>query len=788
MTIGSKERYLARGDSVAPGNGPREDVFGSTQLMSAGRFNQSQAAIASLSRFAATAWFNGGQTTEDRQGAIFTPIKVSPGIGSSFTITTSEDGGLEYDVNEYNITGFCTPRTGTGTRLIATNAFDWMFPVDNISTENIPFEDDPAKNYNIAIACSVVPARSEQNTRTGVYEWVEELAVMGISAVPETVTYDAILDQITLNFGIPIVLNILSGEGAQADSLAGRTAIAWKVAPLGDTSVSILSAIIAYTGTQNKIVLNGSFGQDPSGVSLVPEDYALAMLGPAVYSSTAFVRADLPGVAHLAYGRISSGGSFDHDAQTRIPHMYHLSQTIFQMTDPELSPNKSSIPRLSVGSLTHEPIGTPLFTVYNNARTGNDIAFQVKKGGALFGAISAQSTLAGFIEGSSGGELALIDGTDYSKRPFDLIDSEIAVELTCYGLHSDGRFLFTIEGDSTLPTGTIRVYDCEDLAGGFIAELAGIHIVTGASGDPLFDAFSSDGSYIALAINDSGNAARAVKAFKWDSLTLTITHEWTYTPAVNVKMNDVVCSNGAVYIAQDDSGATASMVRMPYDAGTGGAAVTVADADWTEVYSGAGINPNSVAAGGGYVIFGGEDTGVSNGQQVRVYLDSATKTLKSSQHLGSTFDMHPRMLACDGISIFSLDSAGKLRKNPVNPAVNTLHDEIAALSTITTGHMCMDQKWVYLLDSSPTGLIFVVDKNYQTGGSGWTHKVNKTELGVTDIFDVCSDGVRVFAGSFDAADSIASLMRPGQSPTVFRRNVAEDMATPYKWLAQPMES
>lgn len=793
MAIGNKERYLARGDSVSPGEGPREDVIGSTQLMSASRFSQVQATVASLSRFASSAWHNGGQQTFTRPGSLFTPIKVVAGTGSTVSFDLTDDG-TAWDVDNAYISGSCTAREGGvgAGDAIATPAIDWIFARADIDKTDIPFEDNAARNYNVGIACCVVPARAEQNPRTGLYEWTEELAVMGLSMIPATVTYSASLDKTTLLFGTGA--SLINGYVSAPNSLAGRTAVAWKADPLGDTSVSLIVGVVSFT-TENQIVISGSFGQDPSSVSLVATDYRVAVLGPAIFSSNPSLGgpSGVSGVAHLAYGRNSSGGSWDMDGQMRVPHAHLMLETLIEMTAPSVSsPDFISRPKISIAPSTNEPVGTPQLTVYENAnRTG--VLFQVKKGGALTGALGTFTDLATFVDVSAAGDLAVVDATDYTKMPFAELDSVIAAENECFGVHSDGKYLFTIEGDPGAPEAAITVYDAEDLAAGFIAQLTGQNVITGAAGNPIYTAFSADGAFIALAINDTGVTASGVKAYQWNSSNNTITHQWTYFTAPYAAINDIVCSNGAVYIVEDDDGAGGNNItRMPFDAGVGGATVTVADADWSSVY-GSNKNAVAVAAGGGYVVVTGETTGVGTGQQVRVFNDSAALVIVSTQNLGVLLNAHPRMLACDGVDIFLLDDTGGLWRLPVHPLVQAaVQAPISALSAITTGHLCIDHQFIYVLDASPTGVVVVVKKDYSGGNDGteqgWFGYVTKTNLAVDNIHDVCSDGVRVFVGNqdlVDGSDSIMSLNRPGQKPTIFRRNLASDATTPYKQLAQP---
>ena len=78
--LAEKEGYLARGDSVSPSAGPVEDVVGSTQLMSAGRFDVFAETQAAIRRFAATSWSQGG-LDNDGPGRLLTGAKVAAGIG-----------------------------------------------------------------------------------------------------------------------------------------------------------------------------------------------------------------------------------------------------------------------------------------------------------------------------------------------------------------------------------------------------------------------------------------------------------------------------------------------------------------------------------------------------------------------------------------------------------------------------------------------------------------------------------------------------------------------------------
>lgn len=372
-STGIKNGYLAKGDAISPtSQGPDEPVVNETTIMTASRFRQIQDANAEIRRFASTAQSHGGFDLAKR-GRTFNTAKVAAGTGSTFTVTPAV---AEYDTGGTQLAGHC-PKRAADTNVNAQPAVSFLLDTASSSLANVPYEASGGTDYNVGLAMSIVPSQSEANPRTGPqYEFVQETAVVGVTATPASVSYNAGLDLTTLT---------LSGEKllGDGDSLAGRAAMAWFIdsttgRPVAETAVAIVFGTITNPSGSNLLVVSGKFGQTTA--STTAADYRVCVLGPVVWSSVS-VDEDVDGVAHLAYG--NNSGGWDADNQRVYPTTYGLLENFVAMLPAsDTSPDLVSVPKVSIRPNDNEATSSPQLEVWKNA-AGTNIAFRVDKAGNI---------------------------------------------------------------------------------------------------------------------------------------------------------------------------------------------------------------------------------------------------------------------------------------------------------------------------------------------------------------------------------------------------------------------
>lgn len=368
--IKEKNSYVAKDDAIISGNqSPNEPVYSSFQIATAERLSSQQGAETEARRVAMTMALHGGLDVA-KKGRLFESIVAE--AGSLAGTVTLRPAVAEYDPTGKQFAGFCPRRDVLG-RALSQPASSFVLNTDDLSFfEDLVYEDDGATLYNIGIAISTVPTRAFQNPRIPRFEFDTEAAVIGVSFQPETVSYDAGSNEITLE----LETNLLAGNGS---SLAGRSALAWYNDPQGETATAIQIGTLTYT-TNNRLVLPGAFGQNVSLVDTDAANYVVCVLGPVV--SAGAKNTDIQGVAWIANGRNAVG--WDTDGQNRYPTTDSMLRNLLRMSDPSVSaPDLTSNPKISIRPNDNEPGSELQIAVYKDA-AASTLAFAVDKDGNLY--------------------------------------------------------------------------------------------------------------------------------------------------------------------------------------------------------------------------------------------------------------------------------------------------------------------------------------------------------------------------------------------------------------------
>ena len=425
--INAKNGYLAKGDALLPASqGPDEPVVSSTQIMTAPRFAQLQAAEAEALLHAATVGQHGGHDIP-REGRVFESAKViAGGAGSTLSLVPSLPG---YDASGTQIAGHCPRRAADGSVNAAVGS---SFLIDTDSLEHfadVPYEDAIGIEYNVGIAVSVVPSQAEQNPRTAKYELTQETAVIGVVSTPTLIAYDSGLNRTTLTLSN----DKLNGNGS---SLAGRSALAWYVDDdgyvLGETATAIQFGLLFWNGSNNEFRATGAFGQTLTAVDTTAANYRVCVLGPAVWAGAKETTVD--GVAWIAHG--DNDTAWDQDGQNRFPSTFGFLENFVRMSDPSASgADLVSLPKISIRPNDNEAGSSPQIQVWKDA-AATTLAFQVDKDGNVE-----------FDGGLSG-----VSGTTFPVGVDDAVVGRTSV-FEMYHTHSPGvgvvgkgpRALFTVE-------------------------------------------------------------------------------------------------------------------------------------------------------------------------------------------------------------------------------------------------------------------------------------------------------------------------------------------------------
>lgn len=219
------------------------------------------------------------------------------------------------------------------------------------------------------------------------------------------------------------------------------------------------------------------------------------------------------------------------------------------------------------------------------------------------------ATLGEFINVVPPGGVGVVNSFDPTRQFGGVVDAGVALDLECHAIDTDGRFVFTLEGDPLAPNRIVRVYDREDLS----AVLASITPQRGLNDNNEYLELVANGGWVAVAINDSATTDPLdgyVELFAFDSVALTLTRQWLWSDGsgFEIRVTDIAMDHEAVYIAHDGVSAVdgGAGYRVLFTAGTGGASITNGSEDWISAH---GAVLNAVDTNGFHVVFGGFDDG-----------------------------------------------------------------------------------------------------------------------------------------------------------------------------------
>lgn len=132
-----------------------------------------------------------------------------------------------------------------------------------------------AGDYYIGLAACRVPTVSEQNPKTGVYEYTKEAVVIGLKLEP--VSVNLVGSDLEFVLGDSKFL----GDSTQVD-LTGRTCIVYKTSgPSAASGTAIQQGTISYSASANRVTIIGGLG-DGATASTTIGDYRVVIQGPVV--------------------------------------------------------------------------------------------------------------------------------------------------------------------------------------------------------------------------------------------------------------------------------------------------------------------------------------------------------------------------------------------------------------------------------------------------------------------------------------------------------------------------
>lgn len=220
---------------------------------------------------------------------------------------------------------------------------------------------------------------------------------------------------------------------------------------------------------------------------------------------------------------------------------------------------------------------------------------------------SGFESLGDFIALADPGQIGVVNSFDPTLSFGAIIEARPADQAICHAIDTDGRFVFTFEGDPGAPARVVNAYDRDDLT----TIVATFTPQNGNLDNNEYVELVCNGSHVAIAINDSSNpnpVTGHVELYSWNPATLTFVHEWTWTDtAAVVPLRDIAIDDERVYIASITSPSDGnSGWAVEFTAGTGGAPITNGAEDWSSAHA---ANLSAVDSNGFYVAFGGETDG-----------------------------------------------------------------------------------------------------------------------------------------------------------------------------------
>lgn len=251
---------------------------------------------------------------------LWTPITVSPNTANkpaTITLLVEEPSGSNYEdgvavsTQKLASTGQ-HPALRPGFWSMRSGDSDAGFYIEDIA---VPQSSTSHTQY-IGLATCMVPALSEQNPKTGQYEYTGERVVLGFKIEPTNVVLSG--SDLTFELG-GIMPYIDAAAGNQLDH-AGRTAIVYKKSsPSATTGTAIPQGTLTFSSGTNRLTVTGGLG-DGTSASTTASDYMVAVLGPIITDTDISNQDGIAFVGEFAYDAGASSsyvktGSTSYDDQ-----------------------------------------------------------------------------------------------------------------------------------------------------------------------------------------------------------------------------------------------------------------------------------------------------------------------------------------------------------------------------------------------------------------------------------------------------------------------------------------
>jgi len=217
---------------------------------------------------------------------LWTSIFPEPGV-FTYPVTITPNAG-SFDLSSLPLGAYLEGLDNGGHKLI----------LDGVARcTGIPYEDDGASFYWIALHYAEIPSGVYANPRTGKAEFDKTKEEIGLRDYPDLVT--------DTGFGtIEFRIDSICPSAAPSD-YSGRSAWVWLRNPQSsDVSIALEQCVIAWDGVHNTITTAAAFGQ--STISTTVNDYYVCLDGSCVYNIGGVVGVNPYSDDYLLLGYINS--------------------------------------------------------------------------------------------------------------------------------------------------------------------------------------------------------------------------------------------------------------------------------------------------------------------------------------------------------------------------------------------------------------------------------------------------------------------------------------------------
>lgn len=336
-----------------------------------------------------------------------------------------------------------------------------------------------------------------------------------------------------------------------------------------------------------------------------------------------------------------------------------------------------------------------------------------------------------------------------------------------YDIDTDGKYLFALEGEESAPVLTLAAYSRTDLS----TAIDEITVTVGGWSIPKAVAVEANGAYVAVAVNETDSFSTPgayVLLYAWDPVSEVFSLTWTWNKA-GVDVNDIAISFDAVNIAVSDDGAAGdNAFRVPFTAGSGGPFGVVEDFSFRW---GGTSAPTAVDVGGGFVLWGGEDSGSE--EQLRGYSDDDGGVLEFTQDLGAGVNIIKRQIATDGKRMWFVTDETVTATLYARGWRSTTGTFFQIPAPDGESRLAVDSRYIiassgaipYIYDRDMSGLIPIP----------WNAFVGT-------IRGVLADGDRLFVATETLANALIRIYA-GHRPKLWQKTTANQQYKPWAMLA-----